>query len=207
MSIGSAGIAFNISASKPDQDAINKLTEEIATNPDDPVLYNKRGITYLKSRGTMGFFQSNYDVLAMSDFTKAIELNPDYAVAYINRGVAIMSRVDYNAGGKTPEAEKKAIEDYSQAIKIDPTHAIAYTNRSITYNIQKLYDLSLVDSTKAIELDPKDVNSYFSKAYALKRKHQNKEAIEVLRVLRSTSPSPLYYAKAGDWIRELGGTP
>lgn len=205
-------IASNESTSaifKPNDLEIQKLTEEIATTPDNAVLYYTRGITYLKSRGSVEFFKNKYDVLATEDFTKAIELNPNYAATYIFRGLSITSESEHYKGKYTKE-NKQAIEDYNAAIKIDPDFALAYRLRAVSYTRLENYDLALSDANRAIELDPKTARSYFIKANALNKKHKTQEAIETLRQIKTIIPpntlSP-EWTLARQCIRELGGTP
>ena len=69
-------------------------------DPQDPVFYNNRGISY-KEKGELD--------RALKDFNKALELNPDFAEAYNNRGIA------YGIKGQVDEA----IEDASKAIALD----------------------------------------------------------------------------------------
>ncbi len=191
---------------KPDQSEIEKLTAEIAANPDNAELYYSRGRVYLKSRGVIEFFKNNYDDLAVADFTKAIELNPNYAAAYLNRGCALISEVEYNKMEGTKEY-KKSIDDFNQAIMIDPTFTLAYANRAISYIRIEKYDLSLIDADKAIELDPKFIQPYFTKAIALNKKHKTNEAIEVLRKIQTITTSTYDRYTAREVIRSFGGVP
>jgi Tfp pilus assembly protein PilF len=70
--------------------------------------------------------------------------------------------------------------------------------------------LALLDTDKAIEVDPKGARAYFTKALVLKYQHKNKEAVEVLRHFHTiTPPEPnntFDRYQAREWIRSLGGT-
>ena len=78
------------------EDAIKALTEAIRLNPEDPDLYNIRGLSY----AALGQHDQ-----AIQDYDEAIRLDPKDADFYSNRGLA------YAALGKSTEAES----DYAKA--------------------------------------------------------------------------------------------
>jgi tetratricopeptide (TPR) repeat protein len=88
--------------SLPDGDpVINELTKKIQQDPENPLLYNDRGIAY--------YNKGDYDK-AIADYTEAIRLDPKFAIAYKNRSLAYKAKGKYDL----------ALADYAQAVKLDP---------------------------------------------------------------------------------------
>ena len=146
--------------------AIYLFTAGLQLNPDNPGLYNDRGLCYLKE----GDIEE-----AISDFSKAIELNPDFAEAYYNRGLA------YFGGSKwlralDNEEGNNATADFTKAIELDPEYVDAYYNRGIVYteyihyyrkpfspDVIDKYHKAVADFDKVLELDPTYVLAYAGK--------------------------------------------
>lgn len=76
------------------------------------------------------------------------------ADAYNMRGFARYKMSGYDA----------AVKDYTRAIELFPK-AHFYYNRGRSYEVQKQFDLSIADQTKAIGLDAKYASAYFSRGY------------------------------------------
>jgi tetratricopeptide (TPR) repeat protein len=156
--------------------AIYLFTAGLQLNPDNPGLYNDRGLCYLKEASSKvdAYLRSDVEE-AITDFDKAIELNPDFAEAYYNRGLAYYAQGSYY--NTTPFTN--AISDFTTAIGLleDPDKIIdAYYNRGLAYGrfihyynkpfgpeIVDKYHKALVDFDKVLELDQTYVLAYTGK--------------------------------------------
>ena len=118
-------------------DSIDKIISSdvraIELNPDDALLYIRRGRAYAK--------EGNFE-RAIADFNKAIEVNPKSSNAYNARGMIYERQKEFD----------KAIEDINKAIEIDPQYAGYYSNRARIYFGEREYDKSWSDVRKAQEL-------------------------------------------------------
>jgi tetratricopeptide (TPR) repeat protein len=142
--------------------ALYLFTAGLQLNPDNPGLYNDRGLCYLKE----GDIEE-----AIADLSKAIELNPDFTEAYYNRGLAYYEKGKQNR----TDPNDKAIADFSKAIELDPNFVDAYYQRGLTYSgighsgihhyhklpaepwptdMEDRYNRALADFNKVLELDP-----------------------------------------------------
>ena len=110
------------------ESAVVDFTRAIELSPNDPRLYNNRGLASVYM----------IDGDAMADFTQAIQLDPSYAEAYANRArtYGIFDGVD------------KAITDYNEAIRLDPDYIEAYSGRAGRYTRAGEYDKALADVQK-----------------------------------------------------------
>jgi tetratricopeptide (TPR) repeat protein len=125
--------------------AIANFTKAIAFEPDNFVLYMRRGLSYDKIK--------EYDK-AISDYTEAININPNYEnifATYNNRGYAYYGKNDYS----------HAFADYTKAISINPNYARAYRNRGQAYLDTHDYNIAMDDFNEAIKLAPDDPDHYF----------------------------------------------
>ncbi len=106
--------------------------------------------------------KNEYDLgqfdLAVADATKAIDNKKDMPSAYEIRGKSYRAKGFYDQA-RVKEFNSLAISDFSAAIKLNPYYEY-YVERGISYDESGLYDESITDSTKAIELKPDDVEAY-----------------------------------------------
>jgi tetratricopeptide (TPR) repeat protein len=111
--------------------AVNKLSEAIRVNPNDPISYNNRGLAY-HGKGDRE--------KALKDFCEAIRLDPKMAAAYTNRGEVYAAKKEY----------EKAIQDHTKAISLDGECEEAFGNRGRAYLKKKDYGRAIDDYTAAI---------------------------------------------------------
>lgn len=109
-----------------EQAAIDYFSSQIERNPNDMMLYQKRGLMYE--------LLEHFDE-AMADFDKAIELNPNNADAYAGKG-----RVYYNKAVKLNEAANNIMDNREYKRAYD--------------ELTEVFRLSLPYFEKAHELDP-----------------------------------------------------
>lgn len=121
---------------------IESLNKKIQKNPQEAVLFDKRGFAYEE--------KEFYDQ-ALADYTKAIESDPQMAAAYYDRG-----RVLYQFKANIPQA----ISDMTRAIELDPKKASYYSGRAAVYVLQKDWEQALRDYDKSLELAPEHYYAY-----------------------------------------------
>jgi tetratricopeptide (TPR) repeat protein len=115
---------------------------------------------------------------AISDYNKAIEINPRHAEAYVNRGVAyyMKGEHDYFTRLKKLQLARSAVADsnYNQAIS---------------------------DCTKAIEIDPRIAEAYYSRGRAWAMKDDYDEAISDYNKAIEIDPriAEAYYSRGRAW--------
>ena len=161
----------NESAKEPDDydQAIADYTNELESDPNNPWIYNRRGIAYVKKTNP------DYD-RAIADYTRATEKHIGFTEAYNNRGMAYMDKPD-------PDYDR-AIADYTRAIDIhnnpisfrggDPLRNLAamYSNRGNAYADKPNpdYDRAFLDYGSALELQPKFAPAYYNRGNAYANK-------------------------------------
>ncbi len=138
---------------------IEKLTQDIESNPKSPDAYIARGVAYGKKR--------EWDN-AIANFDKAIELDPKSFGAYFKRGAAY---------GKKREWDN-AIADFSEAIELDPKNLYAHLNRGVAYVQKGELDNAIADFDKAIKLNPEHSDAYFNRGRVYVQKGELDKAIE-----------------------------
>ncbi len=140
--------ARNKSAAGDHEGAVADFSCAIELSPEDPDLYNERGIAYE---------ELGQQTEALADYTAALEIDPDYPYAYNNRGNILYLRGDY----------ERAIEDYTTSIeKGGESRHIPYYNRGNAYQETGRYDLAVADLSQSIEIEGDYSYSFLSRAWA-----------------------------------------
>jgi len=160
--------------------AIDDYDKALELNTKDAWAYNNRGIAYK--------LEGKYD-RAIADYDKAVELDSEDAWVYYNRGNAYKLKGDY----------EKAITDYNKAIEMDPNDewayekqaylnkwleldpkvAWAYNNRGNTYiEMVGEYDRAIADYTRAIQMEPTDIELYYNRHKAYRHKNDDSKAFD-----------------------------
>jgi tetratricopeptide (TPR) repeat protein len=151
------------------QQALEAYTRAVRAFPDNPLVYNNRGM-YLQR-------QRRYDE-AITDFTRALELDPGYVFAYTNRGFTLLEagnaqaaeadftaslRVDpnqpgvYSLRGTARIAQgrlREALDDHRRVAELDRNSAVARADLGFTYFFSGDYDQALEAFNYAVTLDP-----------------------------------------------------
>jgi TPR repeat/Tetratricopeptide repeat len=130
--------------------AITDYGQALALDPDNAVMYFRRGRTY--------YFRAALDLLdgtkardffapAKADFSKAIERDPRYELAFDMRGLA------NDATGNLDES----ISDFAREAALNPKSryrlADEYCRRGSSYLRDKKYDPAVADFEKAIDIE------------------------------------------------------
>jgi tetratricopeptide (TPR) repeat protein len=186
-------------SSDPIDVKIERLTKKIKSNPQDALSYYYRGDTYLETgdfdqaiadfnkaiefnpklseafrkRADAYSSKKAYDQ-AIADYTEAIQLDSKNAGAYNGRGVIYYNKKNY----------EQATTNYDRAISLAPSRFTFYYNRGLLYNEiglfsnESAYHLrAIADFSKAIELNPKDVQNYRIRAFAYKLTNNSQQAL------------------------------
>ena len=125
--------------------ALALCDQAVAVNPDNPNVYNYRGIVY-SLKGQID--------KAISDYSIAIKISPYNSILYFNRGTEYYKKSDYDS----------AIIDFTKAIEISPTTRNSYSSRCAAFFRKGKYDQALIDCSKAIELDVTKASLYNDRA-------------------------------------------
>ena len=138
--------------------AVSYLDNALALRPDDPDIYNLRGVAWSKM---------DEPERAAADWAKAAELSPRDPEPHMNRGVDYLRHQDYDL----------AIESFARAIAIDPKHATAHSNMGIAYERKGELDRAIEHYGKAIEARRNYANAYSNRAYAYFKKGEHEKAL------------------------------
>ncbi|HEX7391262.1 MAG TPA: tetratricopeptide repeat protein [Acidiphilium sp.] len=106
--------------------AIVDLTQAIALDQKEPILFVDRGVAYQKTAQ----YQN-----ALQDDDRAIGLAPNDPIPYFNRGNVLSALGQFD----------RAIGDYSKAIALKPDYAEAFENRATAYDKTGQHDLAAKD--------------------------------------------------------------
>lgn len=143
---------------------------------------------YLFGRGKLNAVNLNNPTKAMDDFNFILSRNPNNAKALNGLGVCYENSGDY----------QKAILQFEKVInleKTDPkTAAFGYSNLARIHALNNKYDLSLVEYSKAIELDPMNPDRYYGRAnfYANQKDDFNKALLDFSKAIE-LEPNNLKY--------------
>ena len=134
-------------------EAISNFDKAIELDPDNSVIYVKRGDAYDEKK---------QPEQALADFNRAIDLDPKNSMAYRGRGLV----------HHTKKRLDEALADYNKAIELDPNNAKAYNSRGSYYRDKKRYDEALTNYSRAIELDPNYSSAYNNRANVFREREQ-----------------------------------
>lgn len=137
------------------ENSIKDCSRAIAIDNNYKEPYYNRGRAYNELK--------QYDK-AILDFTKAISLDKEYRDAYLNRGISFFEKEEY----------EQAISDYSTILSFGE-YKDAYVNRGNVYCQKGEYDKAILDYTRAIMLDPDDMDvlSWRGNVYFEKKQFEN----------------------------------
>lgn len=115
--------------------ANQQFNKAITTFPNNPVVYNDRGMFRQQ--------QKQFDQ-ALADFTRVIELKSDAYYAYTNRGFTLMEQGD-------PQA---AETDFDRSLSLVPNQAMVHSFRGTARLAQGKLAEATADYQKVVQLDP-----------------------------------------------------
>jgi tetratricopeptide (TPR) repeat protein len=117
------------------ENAIQRYTQDIEREPQQPVHYLARAACYLNIQ---------QKERAIPDVERALKLNPDSALALQLRGEIFAMDKNYDA----------ALDLYARAQKINPNWAVPYFDQGSVLLDKKEFQLALSELNKAISLSP-----------------------------------------------------
>lgn len=159
---------------------IQYFTKALDLAPNLTEAYEKRGLLY--------FFQGKFDNV-IQDFQTYIELSPPKAEAYRMLGMGYLKIGDL----------RSAIDNFTHAVEIDPNHSSSYSNRAEAHFLSGNYDLTILDSTKAIKIggDPRGIaDAYRTRAKAFRKTGRNELSAADIRSSWQIDPRYAYYYRA-----------
>ncbi len=166
--------------------ALAAFTAAVQTFPDNPLVYNNRGM-FLQQRGKTKE--------AVADFSKAIELDPKFAVALTNRGFSSLN------SGQHAAAEA----DFTTAIQLEPKAPLPYSLRGTCRLAQGKIDAALEDYQEAAKLDPKNPTTSADIAFAKLFAKDFSASHESFTQTLKTDPNLRYLAPWLLWTGTLSG--
>lgn len=152
-------------------EAINKLTGQIADEPNNHDLYFARALEFALVQD----FNS-----AIDDLNKTLQLKSNFSIAYFTRANLRLKLIEYqiinqnltidkSENNNFTIAEKAKInydlvmKDYDKTTELNPDFSFAYYNKANVLCTLKDYESALGYYTKAIEIDPDFAEAYFNR--------------------------------------------
>jgi tetratricopeptide (TPR) repeat protein len=163
----------------------------IKANPDDSMLYFKRGFI-LYNRGK--------NEAALEDLNKSIELDPNSGIAYYIRGLIYYST----------NRLKEAVVEFTKSIEIDPLNSETYYYRGLCYLDGDLFekdektDKAIKDFDQAIEKNLTRSVYFFKRGDAYLRKENFNQAIEEYSKAIIIESIPSYYHRRAVAYEKIG---
>jgi Tfp pilus assembly protein PilF len=114
------------------------------------------------NRGVQAFKALQY-AQAVERFERAIKLDPNFPTARLYLAMAYYSQ--FIPGAESPENQQMAdhaLEEFQNVLKQDPKNDVATKSIAILYFHLKKYDQAVQWYKKAIELNPKDKEAYYT---------------------------------------------
>lgn len=130
-------LAETLVAAGKDADALKAFADAIDAFPNNPLVYNNRGMYYQQ--------KGKYDE-SIVDFTRAIEEDPNFVYAYTNRGYSLEKM------GNLPAAEV----EYSQSLKKDDRQPAVHRLRAECRLAQGKPREAMADYRRMVELNPRN---------------------------------------------------
>lgn len=131
---GSGGSGGSGGAVDPNIGAIERLTAEIATDPQSPDAYLRRGHVYDRA----GDYYS-----AIADYTTAIDLGASPEEAHHARAMALQTTGEYDP----------ALADYDRVLQINPDNANAVLSRGRLHKAMGHFEAAAADLARALQLN------------------------------------------------------
>ncbi len=147
----------------------------------------------LLARGKFYSRDSEYE-LAAKDFGAALKVGPASAICRFERGFAYCLQRKYSSAIKDFDAMAKVRPEWGKASVVNE----AFHNRAIQLLEKKSYSKAIAYFSRAIEINPNYVNSYFSRAMAYRGKGQFSKAVAEFSLCLQKKPDfvDAYYQRA-----------
>jgi serine/threonine protein kinase/Flp pilus assembly protein TadD len=155
-------LAFELANNKQPAEAIRYYMAALALTPENPGIYNNRGIAF-KDAG-------EWDA-AFADYRQALALAPHYAKAHFNLAVALALNHQY----------AEAIPEYRAYFRQEAGDAVAHYDFGFALQQNGQLDEAIVEYRKAIALKKDFAQAHFNLGQSLGAKGHLDEAISELR--------------------------
>ena len=151
------------------QNAINKYSETIATNPKTEDAYINRAF--------LNYLLDNLQE-AIKDYDTLITLNPNNEEFYLNRGY--LKHISHK--------REEALKDYDMALKIKPNYTFAHNNRGVVLAELGRKSDSMKAYDTAIAIDPNYADAYYNRGNLKTQENKNEEALQDFNNAISLNP-------------------
>ena len=148
---------------------INALTFRLISEPENAMLYMKRGELYLVSHK----FEQ-----AIADYSKALQLDDTLDQAYFGRGMAL---------GRAGQVEH-GIKDLTVFIQRNPDSSLAYTKRGVRYLWIGDKQKAEFDLRRAIKLNPNNAEAHDDLGVIFARRGDIPQAIHQFQTVIKLDP-------------------
>jgi Tfp pilus assembly protein PilF len=114
------------------------------------------------NRGVQLFKNTQYSQ-AVERFEEAVQLDPNFPTARVYLAMAYY--MQYIPGAESPENQQMAdhaLSEFQKVLQQDPKNDIATKYIATLYNTQKKFDEATTWFKKAVELNPKDKEAYYT---------------------------------------------
>jgi tetratricopeptide (TPR) repeat protein len=138
--------------------ALSDLDTAIELCPDDPILYNARGI--IKRDNDLDG--------ALADHNYSININPKISGSFASRAIIKLRKGDLEG----------AINDCNQAVYLNETNSYAHATRALIREKNQDIEGAISDLNIAIKYDSKNPENYVYKGFLEARNKNYKEAIK-----------------------------
>jgi tetratricopeptide (TPR) repeat protein len=117
------------------------------------------------NKGVQSYKNANYEE-AIEHFKNAVSLDPSLLNARIYLATAYSQQ--YVPGAETPDNQRyaaQAIEEYKKVLDTAPSNVIAIKGIANLYRQEKQFDQAKQYYNRALQINPKDPEAYYSVAY------------------------------------------
>ncbi|NTU57868.1 MAG: tetratricopeptide repeat protein [Chlorobiaceae bacterium] len=167
------------------EDGISMLDRSLALDPDQPEVYNNRGIALQQIKEYLK---------ALESFNQAISMKPEYPDAYNNRGLVL----------KYLNRNDEAIESFRTAIRLKPDYAEACCNLANSLSSVGRFKEALEEYDHSLLIQPGYQKAHIGRGMALTDLGRFPEALEEYEKAKKDNIGDADYHKSrGDLFLQL----
>ena len=177
-------------------EALQMISEKIASRPSDPLLYAMRFELSLRD--------DKFDE-AIADATKLIDLNGGGVEGYVLRANARIQKADTNKVSSDDELWTLARQDVDKSLDLKPGLAEGYRLRAVVASSQKKYDEAIQDLTLLVQNKPNEPVFLLQLATLYQLDGRPGMAVKIAdQLIRGNTGGPSAYRVRGDAYLSMG---